>query len=709
MRSARGGKAVSSAFMAANSTGEGVRAAAVKPSSMETVLLQARKTGTLNLSNKKLKQLPDEVCHISELTFGDKWWELGELTKLDLSHNELTELPEDIGNLKDLVSVMQSNNQLTALPVSLFLLANLKKLDTSHNLLQSLPPSFSSCTSLVELNLQGNALREIPFDVGQLRALESLNLRQNQLQGLPDSLCLCEHLRRLSLASNQLTSLPQHIGNLSRLEELDIGQNKLQLLPDSVELLQNLVQLDARENQFRIFYIIPASKVLDSLILSFNGLIAVDNLHHAPNLSVLDLKNNKIENFPQSILDLKALKTLDLSNNDLSDLPAELGLVKSLVRLTLDGNPMRSIRRPVVAGGTETIKKYLRTRLPEAVEDTQSGSSSMSTASSQLSYGHLETFVREAATTGELHLNGQSLTDLPVWLSDLRDLSLLDVSNNSIVALSSHVSSLQKLKTLAAHHNEISLVPLDILSLELLTSLDLSANKLQRFLPDADLVNRLNQLQILKLSSNQLRSFPAEVTNIKSLVELHLDFTGLTTVEELVSNGPMPKLSVLNLNNNRLTTIPAAVPSIMPSLTFLGISNNDIANLPTELGFMANLRGLMLEGNPLKSIRRPILERGSIAVLAYLRDRHTPDPNAAAVGPAAGNPSEAAKSKAEIAREEKEAIDRLEASIEKLTEQLDDMSLSQAKKFALKKQLQMEKAEKVRRERQLHSLLGYIH
>jgi Leucine-rich repeat (LRR) protein len=60
----------------------------------------------------------------------------------------------------------------------------------------------------------------------------------------------------------------------------------------------------------------------------------------------------------------------------------------------------------------------------------------------------------------------------------------------------------------------------------------------------------------------------------------------------------------------------------MTSLKHLDISNNNISSLPPELGLLEpTLEVLRLDGNPLRSIRRPILERGTKAVLNYLKDR----------------------------------------------------------------------------------------
>ena len=62
--------------------------------------------------------------------------------------------------------------------------------------------------------------------------------------------------------------------------------------------------------------------------------------------------------------------------------------------------------------------------------------------------------------------------------------------------------------------------------------------------------------------------------------------------------------------------------SKLTRLKELDLTNNDISGLPPMLGMLGGtLKVLRLEGNPLRSIRRPVLERGTAAVLEYLRGR----------------------------------------------------------------------------------------
>jgi len=61
------------------------------------------------------------------------------------------------------------------------------------------------------------------------------------------------------------------------------------------------------------------------------------------------------------------------------------------------------------------------------------------------------------------------------------------------------------------------------------------------------------------------------------------------------------------------------------SLTFLNLANNNISKIPTVLGFM-KLLGLQIDGNPLKLIKRQVIEKGTVAITDYLRTKHAGDP-----------------------------------------------------------------------------------
>ena len=57
------------------------------------------------------------------------------------------------------------------------------------------------------------------------------------------------------------------------------------------------------------------------------------------------------------------------------------------------------------------------------------------------------------------------------------------------------------------------------------------------------------------------------------------------------------------------------------NLRALDASNNDLAELPCSLGTLPKLQRIALDGNPLRSVRRDVIERGCEAVKAFLRTR----------------------------------------------------------------------------------------
>ena len=160
-----------------------------------------------------------------------------------------------------------------------------------------------------------------------------------------------------------MTAVPVCIGNLYTLSDLNMAKNKLKGVPqDSLVNLKNLTMLDLHQNHFEQFWSVPKSSKLDTLNLGFNRLEVIENLENAPNLTVLDLYNNKIKVLPICVYKMQELKTLGIANNDLSDLDPYLGSMVNLVRISIEGNPLRSLKPAIREAGAAQLKKYLQQR-----------------------------------------------------------------------------------------------------------------------------------------------------------------------------------------------------------------------------------------------------------------------------------------------------------------------------------------------------------
>ena len=120
------------------------------PQAIIKLIDNCKSTQRLNLSNHNLNNSDVEeiLKYVTERKITVK--------TLDLGKNQLTRLPESIGQLKSLEFLHLNNNQLAALPESIGQLAFLRYLYLDNNQLATLPESIEQLKSLQNLNLEGN-------------------------------------------------------------------------------------------------------------------------------------------------------------------------------------------------------------------------------------------------------------------------------------------------------------------------------------------------------------------------------------------------------------------------------------------------------------------------------------------------------------------------------------------------------------------------
>jgi small GTP-binding protein len=272
--------------------------------------------------------LPSELEALIEQAAWEEWEEL------DLSGNDLTELPPSIGKLKNLKKLI------------------LGKWDSKRqrwfgNKLTSLPLEIGELTNLQSLNLSNNSLSEIPVSITRLTNLQSLNLSNNSLSEIPDSITRLTNLQSLDLSNNSLSEIPDSITRLTNLQSLHLGNNSLSEIPDSITRLTNL----------------------QSLNLDWNHLSEIsDSITRLTNLQSLDLYFNSLSEIPDSISRLTNLQSLDLSYNSLSTIPVSITRLTNLSYLDLDENPIAEPPLEVVENGIEAIRTYFQQLEIEGVD-----------------------------------------------------------------------------------------------------------------------------------------------------------------------------------------------------------------------------------------------------------------------------------------------------------------------------------------------------
>jgi hypothetical protein len=120
---------------------------------------------TLDISDKNLHKLPEEL------------FKLINLEQLLVSDNKLTELSEDIKYLTKLSKLDLSNNRIFNLSDEVFNLPNLSSLDLGYNYdLSELPDNIGNLSTLIELNIVCPKLRDVPRSITNLVNLKELEI-----------------------------------------------------------------------------------------------------------------------------------------------------------------------------------------------------------------------------------------------------------------------------------------------------------------------------------------------------------------------------------------------------------------------------------------------------------------------------------------------------------------------------------------------------
>lgn len=145
---------------------------------------------------------------------------------LDLSGNELTELPEDFFKFSKLRILFLSNNKFTVFPSVLSKLKHLDIVGLKANKINHIPEN-AVPISLRWLILTDNIITQLPASIGLCTTLQKVMLAGNALTTLPDEMANCVHIELLRISANQLTILPQWLFELPKLAWLAFAGNPL--------------------------------------------------------------------------------------------------------------------------------------------------------------------------------------------------------------------------------------------------------------------------------------------------------------------------------------------------------------------------------------------------------------------------------------------------------------------------------------------------
>ncbi|XP_020657820.3 nephrocan [Pogona vitticeps] len=352
-------------------------------------------------------------------------------------------------------------------------------------------------------------------------------------------------LRILELWKNKLRHVPSSLP--PSLEVLKLGDNLISILHESdFEGLKNLRVLDIQSNLILTLSFITLSSLssLQSLTLDGNDMESVFGSSHLPSLKHLSMENNKLPSFPASFFtSLHNLLFLNLNGNFLTDTPPDLP--KSLLSLKLERNQLKMLR----AGDVKQLANLSELCLSENQISSVDG-------------------VQYLSSLTRLELAGNKLQAIPLRLP--ATLQKIDCSNNLIRQITAQeFRNLQELKHLFLDNNTVATF-------------------------EDGALQKCTLLSNLALEQNLLSSIPLSLPH--TLARLDLKGNSIQRIQEQeLSN--LRHLQVLNLRNNKISSLDYSLLKYLPRLRYLYLDGNPW-NCTCDL--LRTRRALMAKGTEVK-------------------------------------------------------------------------------------------------------------
>jgi Leucine-rich repeat (LRR) protein len=505
---------------------------------------------SMNISNCKIVKIDTFVIDCRSLT------------SLDVSFNQLAQIPSEITRLDSLVQLFCDYCRLSEFPIALLLMNSLAMISLRNNCIENSPegylsPEFSNDV-INSIDLSTNLLRRPPRFLMHLKSVRYCSIWNNPLEQpwvqfateiqmfkwtdfLQTEVSICNmKFMKLIDSSVLVVDFPQ---TSNQLTELELSANNLTILPPWLSRLNGLKQLNAKCNK----------------------LTSATSLVGCYGLVKIDLAHNQLKTLPQEAFDpMLQLKEVLLDGNPLRYLPQILFSRKTLK------TSVRWCVLPVTNQrllGDHSIKMSILHDLMKSLFSIQEGVSSIKLQGKRLTSVETAWFTNKLArldTISSISIGSNMIVEFPTCFTMLHSLTEVDVSVNRLKELPQWMAKLRSLRKLVCFSNMIKNIGWDA-AFESMREIDISDNKLNEIPED---------LSMIKLSSfsaryNAIDKFPS-----------HPGFWSKT-------------LEVLDLEYNSFTILPVWVPELT-NLQYLNLEGNYLENIPLELFSLTSLQDLRL-------------------------------------------------------------------------------------------------------------------
>jgi Leucine-rich repeat (LRR) protein len=620
--------------------------------------------------------------------------------------------------------------------------AALEVLEASHN------PKIAIATS------DGTTTRNIDIDLSGYEQLQTVSFALNKFERVP---CIPHSVKTLDLRSNKLTSIKgmfsSHASSSAQLVDLILADNYLtELDPLVVETMAKLQRLDVTSNKIRALpYQLGFLTELSNLNISGNPVLTKFSFAVANSSNPKDLLETLRKRAPvQNETTAAGISTTGTTGIRSADSRASSMLLTGA--LSTKGRTTLDLAEKITEIGCDVALEGLIRELKSNIAIDRGITSQII-----LDSNRLESLPEDLLSSCLPNVQTISLTDnrfaeLPTSLqaSRSRVVKQLHLGKNLLTA-----EALERAFWFRPVASSPPSLSLHGWSLRSLTYLDLSSNKLTSFPIDtSSSVHCFPALEFLNHFNNKLTSLQNWKRLPESLTVLNLSENNIEDIELLtvLLAGGCPRFQRLSLMHNNVKRIPASLGLLsvyVPTMASLNLQGNPQRGIRPHvlekpcgefLEYLSNRltaeqREATMEmikhhkqdqqqeqewQEPMHAVQEESTFQNPIVVPTPASDarghQETSSPPMAI-----GKPKPAAPSNINISNnnssnpikdgskgdggndeeEDHKLLKELQQSVEKLKADLDNLSLTQAKKYAVKKALAMERSKLIREERRL--------
>lgn len=363
-------------------------------------------------------------------------------------------------------------------------------------------PPLSELKSLSFLDVTENRIKSIPEFIRNMN-LEVLEVCDNIIKHLPVS-NLPVSLKTLNASRNEICNLPPNWERLTELQEIDISNNQLRSVP-CLGKLPALTALNISDNLLGSFpESLPWAARPYLLYADGCGIHSLpENIKGADQVKVLSISRNPLKILPEQISGFDNLETLIAVNCELVKITSGIGNLHRLKSLTLSEN--------------------LLTELPDVI-------------------GELSALIYLNVQNNRLHY-------FPEGLCRCRNLEYLNANWNRLTQVFDRINHLSKLRILNLFKNQILFLPENLSGLISLEQMEIGYNPLKT-LPDMSELPNIGYLGLAGLREMDWKFGFEKLGNLKAASQITLTNNSFGEFDEKIFL--IPRLARVDLNKTSL-------------------------------------------------------------------------------------------------------------------------------------------------------------